>query len=202
MYRPRLIDDLVQDPDFLSSPECACFQEFVDKGICPTLKDAMLYCYDLLAEAKDNNHASWTDDIQQAIEAERDGRIFSPMFHVADSLLDVLANGTPHMIPESSWYMLIDFLKGTHRGQKGRVRTPDNEQYDARILKKIELLLNSGLSISEAYASLEDSECHDIRTIQRMVKRAKNDRKLADTIAGLAKLNMPRFFIVKDDDDI
>jgi hypothetical protein len=194
MNQKRDIDDLLQDPEFLSSPECACFHELVNKGVCLNLKEAFLYWFKVFERAKEEDHASWPDDIQAGIEAERSGKIFPPMLHIADSLLDVLDAGTPHIIPKESWDMLINFLKGEHRGQKGAKITPFSRQCDVDVLNLYQHHIESGLSPTQAHEQLATSQRVDVRTIQRTLKRAKQYRETDEMCDSLSKYNMSRFF--------
>ncbi|MBT1070997.1 hypothetical protein [Pelotalea chapellei] len=197
-YRARDIDELLQDPDFLTSPDYQCYQNLVDQGAYPTVKDAILSFVATAMQVRVEDHAAWSDEINAAIEAEREGRIFPPMPRIAGSIADVLEMGTPHLIPEPSWRMLIDFLCGTHRGKKGRPRNDFDRDCDAKIFEKYERLLKAGFSPSRAQASLEATEQLDRRTVQRTLDRAKADREGSVLHAQLATHDMTRFFLADD----
>lgn len=197
-YRARDIEELLQDPDFLTSPDYQCYKNLVDQGAYPTIKDAILSFVATAMQVRVDDHAAWPDEISAAIEAEQGGRIFPPMSRIAASLGDVLEMGTPHLIPEASWHMLIDFLCGTHRGKKGRPRNGFDRDCDARILEKYERLRKAGFSPSRAQASLEATEQLDRRTVQRTLGRAKADREGSELHAQLSTHDMTRFFSADD----
>lgn len=197
MHSPRHIDDLLKNPFFLESHEYRCLQNLVDQGAFPSVKEAILSLSQTVETVRREDWASWPEEINAAIAAEQNGRIFSPMQRVAASILDCVTSGDFTVIPDESWIMLSSFLTGAHRGKKGIKPDTDlfNRQCAADIADAHQQMVANGMKPSKAQEALSVKERLDIRSIQRMLKRERERAERVQLAEEISALDITKFFV-------
>ncbi len=187
----RPIDELLSDPHFIESEEHKCFQNLVDCGVYPSVKEAMLSMIKAFEIAKEEDCLNFPDEIKAAVEADKSDKKFPPLHAVANCIRDLDFDA----IPPEHWFMLADFLSCTHRVKKGQKSDRDfSAQCDFDTLDEYNKLLNAGMAPASAQAHMSQKHRQDIRSIQRAISRGKKISEGKRIVDHISKLDITRFF--------
>lgn len=191
MYRPRTIDDLLQDTEFTSSEEFRLFQSLVDQGAYASVKEAILSIIERAEDVRREERQSWPEEIRAAVKADKRRRVFPPLHSVASCIRD----GDFYSIPMEQWYMLADFLSGEHRNKKGKPRSKFTRQCDKDIADLYNKMTSKGMSPNNAQGGLASTQRLDLRSIQRILKREREREELRELLEKLNGQDINRFFL-------
>lgn len=194
MLRNRSIEELLSDSKFIDSEEYRTFKALVDCGAYPTVEDAILSLIKACETVREEDRRNFPDEIAAAVAADKADKKIPPLHAVANCIRDLDFDA----IPPEHWYMLADFLSCEHRAKKGEKKDREfSKECDLTVLELYDQMLGAGIKPSHAVEKIACKHRTGLRSIQRMIARAKKRKETDESVERLGKLDILRFF---DDD--